>query len=127
MKQHLSQACSRREKPNGSCWQRPSLDLSPQTASLESESSSRQLPTSESRVRTCSAMVAVSAKGVPVGEDSPHSKYLDSEIDRVFELLDAGHSYADTARIMDMPKSTVWAIRNGKMRATTTDRWERRK
>lgn len=52
-------------------------------------------------------LVAVSLNGIRVGEDSPHAKYTDNEIDSVFRLLDEGYSFADVARMMDMPKSTV--------------------
>jgi predicted transcriptional regulator len=71
-------------------------------------------------------LVAVSLNGIRVGEDSPHAKYTDNEIDSVFRLLDEGYSFADVARMMDMPKSTVWAIAKGLMRATVVDRWEKR-
>lgn len=71
-------------------------------------------------------LVAVSLNGIRVGEDSPRAKYTDNEIDSVFRLLDEGYSFADVARMMDMPKSTVWAIAKGLMRATVVDRWEKR-
>ena len=72
-------------------------------------------------------LIALSQKGIPVGEDSPHAKYTDSEIDTVFRLLEEGYSNKDIALMMDMPKSTVWAITHGLMRATVVDRWEKRK
>ena len=71
--------------------------------------------------------VAVSRKGIPIGESSPHARYTDREIGFVFELREQGYPYRQIARIMDMPISTCFAIVHGKMRAQVVDRWKRRK
>lgn len=76
---------------------------------------------------TVEKIVGVSRNGIRLGEDSPHAKYTDDEIDAVFGLLEEGFSFGGIARMLDMPKSTVWAIATGRMRSTVVDRWEKRK
>jgi hypothetical protein len=71
-------------------------------------------------------MVAVSSNGVRIGEDSPVAKYTDAEIDQVFQLRDEGFSFKAIADMLDMPKSTVWAVAAGLMRGRVVDHWERR-
>lgn len=70
-------------------------------------------------------IVAVSAKGVRIGEDSPRARYTNAEVDQVFMLRREGYSFSKVAEIMDMPKSTVWAICSGLMRATVPARYKR--
>lgn len=115
-----------------SLWPLPNEQAScPLSPSRESDSSKRQSRTSSAGVHKPSELVekivGVSKNGIRLGEDSPHAKYTDVEIDAVFNLFDEGYSFAAIARVLDMPKSTVWAIANGLMRATVVDRWEKRK
>jgi DNA-binding NarL/FixJ family response regulator len=71
-------------------------------------------------------LVALNDKGRRIGEAHPRAKLLDREIDLVFELHDAGLSYAQIAAKMDMSKSGVQKIINGSRRgqaiARTVDR-----
>ena len=119
-------------------WQQPDLfpqlleqERCRQTRSSVRGSSKKQSPRSEQSVHKPSVLVekivGVSRNGIRLGEDSPHAKYTDAEIDAVFELFDEGFSFAAIARMLDMPKSTAWAIVSGRMRSTTVDRWEKRK
>ena len=73
------------------------------------------------------AWVAVSKKGIPIGESAARAKYTDKEIGFVFSLREEGMSYSEIARLMDMPRSTCHAIISGKMRAQVVDRWKKRK
>lgn len=93
-------------------------------ASASSKTPSRKLDKS---VRVSLRMVAVSGNGVRIGEDSPVAKYTDAEIDQVFQLRDEGYSFKAIADMLDMPKSTVWAVAVGLMRGRVVDHWERRK
>lgn len=68
-------------------------------------------------------MLSVSAKGMLIGEDSPSAKYTDYEVDCVMACREAGMTYGQIAKHMDMPRSTVYAICTGKIRATMVDRW----
>ena len=113
-------------------WPLPNEQAScPLSPSRESDSSKRQSRTSSAGVHKPSELVekivGVSKNGIRLGEDSPHAKYTDVEIDAVFNLFDEGYSFAAIARMLDMPKSTAWAIVNGRMRSTMVDRWEKRK
>lgn len=71
--------------------------------------------------------VAISKKGIPIGESAARAKYTDKEIGFVFALREEGKSYSEIARLMDMPRSTCHAIICGKMRAQVVDRWKKRK
>lgn len=109
------------------------------TQSSESKSSRRRLskqkkllpvalPTRVQRpVSSSDTLVAVSARGIPVGESSASAKYTDYEVDCVFAYRDAGWSYAQIAQHLDMPKSTVYAICTGKIRSTIVDRFKVKK
>ena len=92
-------------------------------ASVSSKTPSRKPAKS---VRVSLRMVAVSSNGVRIGEDSPVAKYTDAEIDQVFQLRDEGFSFKAIADMLDMPKSTVWAVAAGLMRGRVVDHWERR-
>ena len=72
-------------------------------------------------------MVAVSRLGARIGEDAPGAKYTDDEVDRVLAMRADGMSYREIARIMDIPKSTVWAICRGLLRSTMVDRWVKKR
>lgn len=50
------------------------------------------------------------------GEDHPAARYTDREVDMVRGLREAGWSYGEIARKMDMPRSTVSAISSGRRR-----------
>lgn len=122
------------------CPQWSQLDLFPQLLQQERcrlnrlRESKRSKKRSTSRAHsvhkpsvTVEKIVGVSRHGIRLGEDSPHAKYTDVEIDAVFNLFDEGYSFAAIARMLDMPKSTAWAIATGRMRSTVVDRWVKRK
>lgn len=70
--------------------------------------------------------VALSKKGFPIGESAARAKYTDKEIDMVFQLREEGLPYRQIAKIMDIPRSTCFAICHGLMRAQLVYRWKRR-
>ena len=61
-------------------------------------------------------LVAVNESGLRIGEDHPKARYTNHEIDLVLQLRDQGASYGEIAAKMDMPKSTVQDICNGRRR-----------
>lgn len=61
-------------------------------------------------------LVAVNNSGLRIGEDHPKARYTNHEIELVQQLRDQGHSYGEIARKMEMPKSTVQDICNGRRR-----------
>lgn len=69
--------------------------------------------------------VAVNDQGRRIGEDHPNAKYLDDDVERVRAFRSEGYTWARIAEMMDMPKSTVWAICSGLMRATVPARYKR--
>lgn len=69
----------------------------------------------------------MSRLGARIGEDAPSAKYTDEEVDRVLAMRAEGMSYREIARIMDIPKSTVWAICRGLLRSAMVDRWVKRR
>ena len=83
------------------------------------------------RVHTTNAdgekLIAVSAKGIPIGEDGTGAKYSDWEVDCVFACREAGWTYREIAAHLDMPRSTVHAICTGKIRETVPDHYKQRK
>nr|DAD93954.1 MAG TPA: Protein of unknown function (DUF2481) [Siphoviridae sp. ctRg81]DAI29915.1 MAG TPA: Protein of unknown function (DUF2481) [Caudoviricetes sp.]DAI95942.1 MAG TPA: Protein of unknown function (DUF2481) [Caudoviricetes sp.]DAM98921.1 MAG TPA: Protein of unknown function (DUF2481) [Caudoviricetes sp.]DAP63996.1 MAG TPA: Protein of unknown function (DUF2481) [Caudoviricetes sp.] len=72
-------------------------------------------------------MIAVSRLGVPIGEDSPHAKYTDREVDLVLQLRGEAFSYRQIARMMEMPRSTVFAICTGLIRGKIPHAYRRQK
>ena len=75
---------------------------------------------------TSARMVKVGACGCRIGEDSQVAKYTDAEIEQIFVLRDEGYSYRQIAVMLDMPRSTVWAVAAGLMRGKVVDHWEKR-
>lgn len=69
----------------------------------------------------------VSESGATIGQYHHRAVYTDAEIDELFKLWDAGVTCARIAVIMEMPKSTVWAITHGYLRGKTPAAWKRRK
>ncbi|WP_417276401.1 hypothetical protein [Castellaniella sp.] len=67
---------------------------------------------------------AVNENGRRVGEDHPHARYTNAEIDLVLELRGQGAGYGEIARKMDMPKATVQAICNGRSRCQVAARYK---
>jgi hypothetical protein len=70
-------------------------------------------------------MVAVSAAGIRIGEDSVFVRWTDHEVDQVLALREEGCAIREIARIMDMPKSTVWALCAGIIRGKLPARYKR--
>jgi DNA-binding NarL/FixJ family response regulator len=68
--------------------------------------------------------VALNERGRVVGENHPRAKLLDSEIDQVLDLVDAGFSYSQIAEKMGMSKSGVQKIANGSRRCQTAARFK---
>lgn len=59
---------------------------------------------------------STTASAVKRGEDHPHARYTDREVDMVRGLREAGWSYGEIARKMDMPRPTVAHICQGRRR-----------
>lgn len=55
-------------------------------------------------------------EGRRIGQDHPRARYTDGEVAMVWALRDAGWGYRRIALKLDMPRSTVRAIVNGRMR-----------
>lgn len=67
-------------------------------------------------------LVALNENGRRIGESHPRAKLLDSEVDQVLALLDAGLSYAQVAEKFDVSKSCVAHIATGRRRSQIIDR-----
>lgn len=110
-----------------------SIPLSEKKSSKRPLRKQRQLPPvvfPERVHRVCDEhekLVAVSAKGVPVGEDGTGAKYSDWEVDCVFACREAGWTYREISKHLGIPRSTVHAICTGKIRATVPDHYKLRK
>lgn len=61
-------------------------------------------------------LVALNENGRRIGENHPRAKLLDSEVDHVLALVDAGFSYSQVAAKMDVSKSCVQHIVDGSRR-----------
>lgn len=72
-------------------------------------------------------MVPVGQKGVALGEWHHQAKYTDREVETLLGLWHGGATVSEIARTMEIPKSTVWAICHGFMRAKIPTDWVRRK
>lgn len=68
------------------------------------------------------ALVALNECGRRIGEHHPHAKLLDSEVDLVHELLEAGLSYTEIAAKFEVSKSCIAHIANGRRRSQIPDR-----
>lgn len=66
--------------------------------------------------------IALNENGKRVGEGHPRAKLLDSEVDQVLELLDAGLSYAQVAEKFDVSKSCIAHIATGRRRGQCVQR-----
>jgi len=55
-------------------------------------------------------------RGYRIGQSHPQARYTDREIELVHQLRDDGLSYGRIAQAMEMPKSTVAEIIEGKIR-----------
>jgi hypothetical protein len=67
-------------------------------------------------------LVALNENGRRVGEAHPRAKLLDSEVDQVLALLDAGLSYAEVAIKFEVSKSCVAHIATGRRRGQPVSR-----
>lgn len=116
-------ACSRSPRKTCSKQQRQQLRLFPESTETwlwhGRSSSATDFGRRTSRVPRRYAkgqLVAVGRKNIPIGEDASQAKFLDSDIAQVFALREEGYSFAQIADIMDMAKSTAWAIVHGHIR-----------
>lgn len=111
------------------CPQWSQLDLFPQLLQQErcrlnrlreSKRSKKRSTSRERNVhrhsRPLGTIVAVSEKGVRIGEDHPFARWTDTEVDQILELRGEGRTIRAIAKIMEMPSSTVWAICSGLIR-----------
>ena len=80
-----------------------------------------------SSATTMTVMVPVGQKGVALGEWHHQAKYTDREVETLLSLWHGGATVSEIARTMEIPKSTVWAICHGFMRAKIPTDWVRRK
>ena len=67
-------------------------------------------------------LVALNENNRRVGENHPRAKLLDSEVDQVHALVEAGLSYAKVAEKMGVSKSCVAHIASGRRRGQITVR-----
>lgn len=72
-------------------------------------------------------MIPVGQKGCALGEWHHQAKYTDREVEMLLSLWHEGVTISEIARMMDIPKSTVWAICHGHMRGKIPVDWVRRK
>lgn len=108
------------------------LDVRSSTVSSDAASSTMQSMKSSaggqsSSGRTGTVMVPVGQKGVALGEWHHQAKYTDREVETLLGLWHGGATVSEIARTMEIPKSTVWAICHGFMRAKIPTDWVRRK
>lgn len=68
-------------------------------------------------------LVAVNERGKRIGENHPRAKLLDSEVDQVFALREAGFTLAEIGRKLDMSKEGIWKIVQGYRRGQSTARF----
>ena len=61
-------------------------------------------------------LVAVNENGARIGEGHPRAKLLDSEVEQVIALHEAGLSYSQIADKMDLSKSGVAHMISGRRR-----------
>ena len=74
-----------------------------------------------------SEMVPVGIKGDSLGQYHHRALWTDAEIEQVLSLYyDDGMCVTEIARIMEMPRSTVWAVCHGKLRGKTPEGWRRK-
>lgn len=66
--------------------------------------------------------ITLNENGRRVGESHPRAKLLDSEVEQVLALLDAGLSYAQVAAKMDVSKSCIAHIATGRRRSQIIER-----
>jgi DNA-binding NarL/FixJ family response regulator len=67
-------------------------------------------------------LVTLNENGRRIGQSHPRAKLLDSEVDQVLELLDAGLSYAQVAEKFDVSKSCIAHIATGRRRGQCVQR-----
>jgi hypothetical protein len=69
-------------------------------------------------------LVGVGDHGVPVGEDHPHAKLTDREVNKIRDLHEHyGFSYNEIAAMFNVPKPTIAAICTYRRRATSAVDW----
>ena len=66
--------------------------------------------------------ITLNESGRRVGESHPGAKLLDSEVDQVLALLEAGLSYAQVAEKFDVSKSCIAHIATGRRRGQALGR-----
>lgn len=67
-------------------------------------------------------LVSLNDSGRRIGQEHPRAKLLDAEVEQVLELLEAGLSYSEVARKMDVSKSCIAHIATGRRRGQTVVR-----
>ena len=55
-------------------------------------------------------------RGYRIGQSHPRARYSDHEVELVRDLRDQGWTYSSIARKLEMPKSTVAEILEGRIR-----------
>lgn len=68
-------------------------------------------------------VVALNELGRIIGEHHPRAKLMDSEIDLVHELREAGFTLAQIGEKMGLSKGGVWKIVHGYRRGQTAARY----
>lgn len=67
-------------------------------------------------------LVALNDSGRRIGQEHPRAKLLDDEVEQVLALLEAGLSYSEVAKKMDVSKSCIAHIATGRRRGQTVVR-----
>ena len=66
--------------------------------------------------------IMLNENGRRIGQSHPRAKLLDREVDHALDLLEAGLSYAEVARKLDVSKSCIAHIATGRRRHQVVDR-----
>lgn len=74
-------------------------------------------------------LVGVNEKGYRIGEDHPHAKLSDEDVELVRALRDEGLSYGEIVKKFDgdvtLSKSMAWQICTFRKRAQVATSWKR--
>ena len=72
-------------------------------------------------------MIEYNEHGRRIGETHPLARYSDHEVELVHQLREAGLSYGQIAKKLEMPKATVASIVSGRSRCQQAWKWKEEK
>lgn len=67
--------------------------------------------------------VAVNELNIPIGEDHPKTRHADAKVEQVLRMRSQGAGYGAIAKALEMPRSTVRDICNGRLRCQVAARY----